>query len=209
MLRRLLLLTCLLSLSCKSPSPPKSPSPFPSPGTHPAIVEIVSHRTNGHTESVASGFVVSPDGLVVTALHEFDDSNGDATVTAAGRRYSVLGIVAWDDDRDLVVIKIKARDLPVLQLSTGIPPVHARLHGVAGDGELLAVRDGRLEASVPAEHGCSGSPLLDDDGRVVGVVTSYMSDGSMTFAAPAVAVEELLDHQEHLHNLDEPMVHDR
>ena len=63
-----------------------------------------------------SGFIISPDGLIVTNKHVVFDEKAEYTVfTNDGKKYKAE-ILARDSSRDLAIIKISGQNLPVLQL---------------------------------------------------------------------------------------------
>ncbi|MCX6797746.1 MAG: trypsin-like peptidase domain-containing protein, partial [Candidatus Falkowbacteria bacterium] len=63
-----------------------------------------------------SGFIVSPDGLIVTNKHVVYDETASYTVlTNDGKKYDAK-VLARDPNRDVAIIKISATDLPVVSL---------------------------------------------------------------------------------------------
>jgi S1-C subfamily serine protease len=58
-----------------------------------------------------SGFVVSPDGLLVTALHVVEDAQEASLMLPGGRGFSA-DVVAASGDFDLAVLRIGRTDLP-------------------------------------------------------------------------------------------------
>jgi len=62
-----------------------------------------------------SGFIVSPDGLILTNAHVVDGAT-DVTVKLTDRREFQAKVLGSDKKTDIAVLKIDARDLPVLKL---------------------------------------------------------------------------------------------
>ena len=171
----------------------------------PAVVAVGSVYTcdrcsQWHLGGLASGWIVSPDGLVVTNHHVLKRDKGHrfGVMTSDGEVYAVTSIVAADPDGDAAVVRIDGRGREFSCVALGAAPacgtpvrvishpkgrfycltegVVSRYHRMRrrdsdGDG-----KDGGLPAvwmSVTADYavGSSGGPVFDPDGRVVGMVS--------------------------------------
>jgi serine protease Do len=62
-----------------------------------------------------SGFIVSPDGLILTNAHVVDGAT-EVTVKLTDRREFQAKVLGSDKQSDIAVIKIEAKNLPVVQL---------------------------------------------------------------------------------------------
>lgn len=151
-----------------------------------------------------SGAVVAPD-RVLTAWHCVAAGGRPSVEWRDGRR--VVGrVVGADRRRDLALVEIPAGDRASLEVATAPPavgsPVRALGHPLGGDlpegffagtlrwsaipGEVAAVGERALQLSAPLEPGSSGGPVVDGEGRVVGVVSRKL--GGVAFAGRADAV---------------------
>lgn len=175
----------------------------------PAVVVITKSVAgqNGLEFSVGSGFVVQEDGIIVTAFHVVAGADYLTVKSFAGQGYVVERVLGFDAAKDLCVLKINADHMPVLTLgdSDNLKPGQQVLligaplgleYTVAG-GMFSGVRSiqgvQRLQYSAPSSPGNSGGPLLDVEGRVIGVLTSGISEGQqLNFATPINTVEPLL-----------------
>ncbi len=140
-----------------------------------------------------SGFVLA-DGLVATNAHNL---RGDLVVTFATGRAEAATVAGADVDGDLAVLSVPTAGAPGLgwserparlgELVVGLsrPPgegLRAGLGTVTGldiafrgpGGRLVR---GALEHSAPLAHGSSGGPLLDGDGRLLGINTHRTGTG--------------------------------
>src|SRR5438132_2556270 len=150
-----------------------------------SIVVVSFAGRDGKRQGLGTGFVVGADGLIATNLHVLGEARPIGVEMADGKRYEVSSVHASDRSLDLALIRINARDLPVLelgdsdQLKEGQPIVaignpHGLRHSVVS-GVVSAKREmeGRqmIQLAIPIEPGNSGGPLLDMDGKVQGILT--------------------------------------
>lgn len=180
-------------------SPPAQPAPGPQGLDLVALatVQIVSQGTFvdpqlGTVQNVAgsgSGFIISEDGLVVTANHVV---TGAATlnVYVPGRSKPVNArIVGASECADLAVIDLAGGGYPFIQFAERQPPVgtpiyvagyplgepeYALVAGIIakadapGDSSWASV-DHSLQHDALANPGNSGGPVVTEDGQVVGI----------------------------------------
>lgn len=153
-----------------------------------------------------SGIVVAP-GRVLTAAHNLR-GDGAGVVFADGRREraSVLGV---DRDLDLAVLGVDTGDAPVIETAAaGEVAIGAAVVGLARPGgralratlgfvssERRQVRGPRgrrvpaIEHTAPLPRGSSGGPLLDVDGRLLGVNLIRL-EGGLIVAVDAVVLAD-------------------
>jgi S1-C subfamily serine protease len=142
-------------------------------------------------------------GLVVTANHTVRADEGLTLTRPDGR--SVAGaLVGRDPARDLAVLRVEAADVPVAEvadsdavrvghvvLALGAGP-RASWGVVSAIGATRSAEGDLFSLDLTLYAGFSGGPLVDAQGRVVGVNTSGMSR-QMQLAVPAAAVSRTLD----------------
>src|SRR4029453_8882673 len=66
-------------------------------------------------QSEGSGFIVRPDGYIFTNFHVVDGADKIEAKLRDGRSFPAR-VVGTDEKTDIAVIKIDAKDLPVVQL---------------------------------------------------------------------------------------------
>ena len=82
----------------------------------PSVVVIESVDRNGYEGGRGTGFVVREDGVIATNFHVIGEHRDFSIRFTDGRTFRPRSILAIDRNRDLALIKIDAKDLPVLQL---------------------------------------------------------------------------------------------
>ncbi len=160
-----------------------------------------------------SGFIIDGDGYILTNNHVVQDAD-EIIVALSDRREREAVIVGADPLSDLALLKIDAEDLPTVQVGSsedlragewviaiGSPFgfEHSVTAGiVSATGRSLPENNGNyvpfIQTDVAINPGNSGGPLLDLDGKVVGINSQIFtrSGGFMglSFAIPIdVAME--------------------
>ena len=168
----------------------------------PSVVSVVTET------SLGSGFVVSPDGLVVTNLHVVA-GRAEVLVIIGGEKVPVKRVYNGDIRRDLVVLEIETKGLRALTLGdsdrvrTGEQVVAIGnplgLDHTVSNGLVSAVREvapelTMLQISAPIAPGSSGGPLFNDRGEVIGVATGILVGGqNLNFGVPVNYLKPLLE----------------
>lgn len=164
-----------------------------------------------------TGFIISPDGLVVTNNHVV---TGAATLevfiggdTSKGYNARVVGV---SECNDLALVQLDARDpLPWLEWQDAAPTVGEEVYAAGfplGDPEFTLTRgivakaradgetpwasiDFTIEHDANIQPGNSGGPLVAADGRVVAVnyATGSQTNTSQFFAIDSGLAQEVVD----------------
>lgn len=166
-----------------------------------------------------SGFFVSGDGLIVTNRHVIDDEDAEYVVVTQDGTEHKASVVSVDPVLDLGFLKIEGNNFPAIELGDSdqirigqtviaIGNALAEFQNTVTKG-IVSGLDRRLEASGDAgdelieeaiqtdaaiNPGNSGGPLIDLQGRVIGVNTA-VTDGaqSLGFALPSNAIKRAVD----------------
>jgi len=138
-----------------------------------------------------SGFIVRPDGVIMTNAHVVDGAS-EVTVRLTDRREYIAKVVGVDQKSDIAVIRIPAKDLPTVKIgdSRGLKvgewvlaigaPFGFENSATAG----IVSAKGRtldsgyvpfIQTDVPINPGNSGGPLFNMRGEVVGINSQIYS----------------------------------
>ncbi len=165
-------------------------------------------------QSVGSGFVIHPQGYIVTNAHVVIRSMERKVVFADGSEYDAR-IIASDEERDLAILKIDAnRDLPslpfgrsddlmvgetVIAIGNSLGYAHTVTAGVvsAVNRDLSFTPEVSLRRLIQTDAsinpGNSGGPLLNVLGELIGVNTAIRGDAeNIGFAIPVDQLREVL-----------------
>jgi S1-C subfamily serine protease len=174
------------------------------------LAELVARAAPGvvgleRRHGQGSGVILSPDGYILTNAHVVN-GRGPILVRLSGSRVVRGEVVGSDERTELAVVRAEAAGLPALSLSErrlrvgevvvaiGNPLGFERTVTAGVVSALyrtLATRrgeplDGLVQTDVPINPGNSGGPLLDAEGRVVGITTAMLPWAhGIGFAVPA------------------------
>lgn len=166
--------------------------------------------------SLGSGFIVAPDGYVVTNVHVVREAGaaGEIVVKLNDQSEHRARLVGSDPKTDIALLKIDARDLPTIPfgdsdrlevgepvmaignpfgldqtVTTGIVSAKERFIGAGPYDDFI-----QIDASI--NPGNSGGPLIDARGALVGINAAIFSQGGgwsgIGFAIPVNLAKEVL-----------------
>ncbi len=148
-----------------------------------------------HLGGTASAWALTADGLMVTNHHVFAKAKGGAMGVCGkdGKTHRIIEVVAADETNDIAIFRVDTKDLkplpigPDAKVGADIEVVShperrffthtfgkvSRYHRLPGPRDKPA----RIMMSITADYakGSSGGPVLDSEGRVIGMVASTQS----------------------------------
>jgi serine protease Do len=175
-------------------------------------------RGNQPLRGEGSGFIVTPDGYILTNAHVVSDA-GEVTVRLTDRREFPAKVIGVDARTDVAVIKITAKNLPTVRVgnpatlkpgewvlaigspfgfensaTAGIVSATARsLPGESGTGGYVPF----IQTDVAVNPGNSGGPLFNMRGEVVGINSQIFSRTGgymgLSFAIPIDVAMDVRD----------------
>jgi hypothetical protein len=173
-----------------------------------AIVTIIT-ALDDKPIAQGTGFLVRPDGVIVTNYHVIENGNVAVVKFPDGTVLSVDGVLAADKVRDLAIIKIHGKTFRTLtlgnsdQIQVGEEVIAIgnplSLESTVSNGIVSGMRTSKeqggefLQTTAPISPGSSGGPLFNMLGEVVGINTMYLEGGeNLNFAIPINDAKRLL-----------------
>lgn len=171
-------------------------------------VQVIEQQSQSKS-GIGSGFLAAADGLVLTNYHVISDlanhpGEYQARYLTATGKLGTLELVNVDVVHDLAVLRSHELDLAPLQIAETLPRQGTRLYsmGFPYDIGLTIVEgtyNGLLEKSLyermhftgSINPGMSGGPVLDQEGRVIGVNVATAGN-QVGFLVPARFAIQLL-----------------
>ena len=165
--------------------------------------------------ALGSGFIIDPEGYVVTNNHVIDEAE-EITVTVNGGDLYPAKLVGRDPKTDLALLKIDAgKSLPFVEfgdsdeaqvgdwvIAVGNPfglggSVTAGIISARGRDIQSGPFDDYLQIDAPINRGSSGGPLFDRQGKVIGINTAIYSPSGgnvgIGFAIPSAMAKTVID----------------
>ena len=164
---------------------------------------------DGEPLAIGSGVVVRADGLIVTAYHLVKDARGISVKLRNGEVYDRAEVVATDERRNLAILRINATGLYSVQnavleealvgsrvviianeqsekgyATSGILTSVSLAEEIPGAGQGYRV----LRFSMPVSLGNSGALLLDERGRVLGILAGRPQAQAQNYAVPVSGI---------------------
>ena len=188
------------------PNPPQQPQPRQGP-QQPAPRRDVPR-------GLGSGFILSPDGYVMTNAHVVRGAD-DITVTTSDRREFKAKVIGADTRTDVALLKIEATGLPAVRMgdpnklrvgewviaigspfglentvTAGIVSAKSR-----DTGDFLPF----IQTDVAVNPGNSGGPLINMRGEVVGINSQiFTTSGAYNGISFAIPIDEANNVQQQL-----------
>ncbi|HTR08350.1 MAG TPA: DegQ family serine endoprotease [Paraburkholderia sp.] len=160
--------------------------------------------------SLGSGFIISPDGYILTNAHVVDGANV-VTVKLTDKREFKAKVVGADKQSDVAVLKIDAKDLPTVKI--GDPRQSKVGQWVVAIGSpygfdntvtsgIISAKSRSLpdenytpfiQTDVPVNPGNSGGPLFNLQGEVIGINSMiYSQTGGFQGLSFAIPINEAM-----------------
>lgn len=176
-----------------------------------AVVAISTVDTSGDG-GLGSGFIIDPRGMIATNYHVIEGAAAAQVQFRDGSKAAVAGCLAYDRGCDLAILALErpAQQASVLSSGPLAPPrlatpvitighprgfTHTVSTGIINavrqtsqlPPEIRAFLDARddvvwLQTDAVITNGSSGGPVLDTQGRVLGIVTWTVHEANLGFA---------------------------
>ena len=164
---------------------------------------------------LGSGVIVTKDGYILTNNHVVDNAEEVKVTLQDGREFTAK-VIGRDPKSDIAVIKIDAKDLPTVPmadsdkvqvgdivLAIGNPfgvgqTVTTGIVSATGRGNLgIEDYEDFIQTDAAINPGNSGGPLVDVEGRLIGINTAIFSrsggNQGIGFAIPSDLARNVMD----------------
>ena len=162
--------------------------------------------------SLGSGVIISPEGYILTNNHVVEAADEIEVALADGRKVSAK-LVGTDPDTDLAVIKVNLTGLPSITLGriegTKVGDVVLAIGNPFGVGQTVTMGivsalgrnhlgintfENFIQTDAAINPGNSGGPLVDIEGKVIGINTAVAGSAqNIGFAIPINDAKNVLD----------------
>lgn len=186
-------------------------------------LRIPQYRQNGTEEREVgggTGFIISPEGYIVTNKHVVFHEEAEYTVMMNDENKYRAEVIARDPVTDFAVLKIEGTDLPTIELgdsddlkvgqtviaignalgefrntvSAGVISGLSRSITARGHGLSPEHLIGVIQTDASINHGNSGGPLLNLAGQVIGINTAIAQGAqNIGFAIPINEVKNSIE----------------
>ena len=170
------------------------------------VGEIIVYDKQGNELGLATGFVYSSDGKIITNYHVIDGAYS-AQITINETTYEIEQVLAYDKNIDLAILKIDAEFDSYANVCQNEIAVGSTVYAIGSSRGMTntfsqgivtyydRVVDGvsHLQHEASITHGNSGGPLINEYGEVVGINTWGISDSqNLNFAVFTKEIDNLV-----------------
>ena len=172
------------------------------------------HTYNQEVKELGSGFIISPDGYIITNDHVAGKAT-DITITISGGKQMKAKVVGSDSYTDICLLKVDGKDLPYVTLGNsddviigewtiafgnpfGLFEINDKptvtVGVISATGMKLGQMENRyyrdmIETDAAINGGNSGGPLVNSNGDVIGMNTLIFTAGqSSTYIGYGFAI---------------------
>jgi len=169
----------------------------------PSVIWVSTFDSKGNLLRTETGFFISADGRFIATAHAIEGAVNAVAKTADGGIYNVTGVLSVSKSADLAVLKAEIKPQKLLRFldlnKTGELSLGAKVavvgstlagnEGTAREATVIGQSSDRLEIAGATAGSSVGSPVVNENGDVLGVVTSA---GEKTIARPIATLDSVL-----------------
>jgi serine protease Do len=184
-------------------------------------IQVPVYQQNGTTHKqvgAGTGFIISTDGYILTNRHVVSDQTADYTVLLSDGKQQSARVIYVDPNNDVAIVKIEGKYSPVtlgdstsLQLGQSVIAIgnalgeynnsvsvgivsglnrNIQASDASGASEQLS---GVIQTDAAINPGNSGGPLLDLNGKAVGInVATVQGSSNISFSIPINTVKGII-----------------
>lgn len=175
----------------------------------PAIVSIEVKSSSGFDDKRGTGFNIAPDGIILTNNHVVQNAVSIKIIFPDGKSFysddyiqiadADIAVIQLQDQQELPYLELEKEKVTTEQTLTIIgDPLGYKQIAVQGEiGKFYKYHDYIIfEINAPIKKGNSGSPVLNSDGKVLGIVFAHRdltTDEEFEYHALAIPLIQFSD----------------
>lgn len=168
----------------------------------PATVEIQVKTAYG--QGIGTGFFIDGEGTIVTNYHVIEKAYEGVAVLKNVGKFEIKEVIGFDEELDIAILKIDYKNEKFLERRTKQIEVGETVYALGSSegltnsfssGIISALDrqfDGNhyIQVTAPISHGNSGGPLIDKNGKVIGITSAGIEDGqNLNLVIPITAID--------------------
>ena len=148
-------------------------------------------------------FALEPD-IIATCYHVVNGATSITAKDSKGNEYQIEGIIDYSESFDIAILKSSKKG-KMLNLDANLPSPGTNIYALGNpmglnfsftNGMVSQIQNlsgtNIIQFSAPISPGNSGGPLLSENGKVLGIVSSYFTKGqNLNFAVPVAMMYTL------------------
>ena len=165
-------------------------------------VVFLNSTYNIGTVTSANGFFIS-EGLIVTTYNYIEQSLMKAQKIiisdSLGNVYDLDGIVTMSIENDVAILKvknknenyIKCEDANPIEKEDAVITLNTKIGvGLTTNKGIITSLDKNIQTSLPISEEAQGSPLFNNEGKIIGMINSKLLNSSVSFATKGDILKE-------------------
>jgi tetratricopeptide (TPR) repeat protein len=161
-----------------------------------AVFYVITEKYNGE-QYQGSGFFISSSGLAISNYHVFKGTQPgkEIIIDEYGNQFKIDKVLEKSEELDYIIFRIKKtsyKKFPYLEIANSLPETGEKVFAIgnpaglekslsngiiSGYRELVNSKTDVIQTTTPITHGSSGGPLLDMEGKVIGITTFGIMEG--------------------------------
>ena len=173
-------------------------------------VFCITAKGNGR-QSAGSGFFINSKGLAVTNYHVIANCTSGEIQTNDGQTYDILTVVGCDEDADIAIIQIDIKKSPKVSIGNsnkisvgdvvyaiGYPESFQLgsvdstfTQGIISKTAYTYEGNTYIQTTADFTRGNSGGVLLNESGKVIGITSAMLTDGTVNYMNMAIPINKI------------------
>ncbi len=165
-----------------------------------SVVILTVFDEDGEATATGTGFLVTGNGVIATASHVVREADRIEVRFASGDVVDASGVVLNDEKHDVALIKVPGAYYKPLPLAFRIPAIGEKVYTIGNSlNQGLTFSEGLVSGEYDSENaqirhnaavspGNSGGPLIDVQGKVLGIANYVLTGGQLVNFAASVMV---------------------